>query len=154
MHAEPPLVDTTNTAPTTLSADLAKESELFMRSSMPSATDILHSANEAQQAKAKLKAGGHVKMKTFYGGEVIKDVRTLNLATPPPGTRKASFRLNPTCAPRPAPSPPQRSDEFFEFVGACVKLEKSSLSACNFGESLRVFGASPSQWCLSEVHAD
>jgi len=93
-------------------------------------------------------------MKTFYGGEVIKDVRTLNLATPPPGTRKASFRLNPTCAPRPAPSPPQRSDEFFEFVGACVKLEKSSLSACNFGESLRVFGASPSQWCLSEVHAD
>lgn len=106
-------------------------------SSMPSATDILNCA-EAQQVKAKLKSGGQVKMKTFYGGEVIKDVKTLNLATPPPGTKKASFRLNPTCPPQPAPSPPQPqsngAETFFEFVGACVKLEKSNLSSSNFGK--------------------
>lgn len=122
-------------------ADTAKESAdafTLQGSGMPSATDILNCA-EAQQVKAKLKSGGQVKMKTFYGGEVIKDVKTLNLATPPPGTKKASFRLNPTCPPKPAPSPPQPGNKngaetFFEFIGACVKLEKSNLSSSNFGK--------------------
>lgn len=109
-----------------------KENDIFMQNSMPSATEILNSANEAQM-KHKMNSIGQVKMKTFYGGEVIKDVSSLNLAVIEPGLKKASFRLNPTC--------PIQQEKFtknlpkIEFIGDGVKLEKSNLSSSNFGSN-------------------
>ena len=103
---------------------------------MPSATEILNSATEAQQAKNKLKSATQVKLKTFYGGEVIKDMKSLNLtmAGSPSenGTKKASFRLNPS--PMNYTIVTSLSDTYFEFVGACVKLEKSNLSSSNMSK--------------------
>lgn len=105
---------------------------------MPTATDILNSATSANEAKHKLKSTTQVKLKTFYGGELIKDITTLNLTMAPSPTssqKKASFRLNPSC---PAPhlltstsltsTSTTTTTERIEFIGACVKLEKSNLS--------------------------
>lgn len=140
-HSEGKLGDTTNspnreqkkTDCPSIERDFEKENDIFMQSSLPSATEILNSANEAQQAKNKLKSSGQVKMKTFYGGEVIKDVKSLNLAQPC-AMKKASFRLNPTCPP---PQHVNNSPQIAapEFIGACVKLEKSNLSSSNFSTS-------------------
>ena len=61
---------------------------------------------------------------------MIKDVKSLNLAT---SSQKASFRLNQTQSLTAITS--ASGVEYFEFIGACVKLEKSNLSSskkCNY----------------------
>ncbi len=79
-----------------------------------------------------------VKLKTFYGGEVIKDMKSLNLTMAGSplenGTKKASFRLNPS--PMNYTVITSQSDTCFEFIGAYVKLEKSNLSSSNIGKHI------------------
>jgi hypothetical protein len=88
---------------------------------MMSANQVLTSAQEQQKQKAKLKSKSTVKMKTFYGGEEIKDVSTL-IKEPVPvnvGAKNTTTTSNTSAS---------SIDYFnFEFVGAGVKLEKSIL---------------------------
>jgi len=95
---------------------------------MPSATEVL---NEASQSKGY----GQIKTKTFYGGQVIKDVKTLNLGEIP---KKASFRLNPIYQSnnfvKEGETSFQNTTTQFEFIGACVKLTKSSLTSGKKGD--------------------
>ncbi len=60
---------------------------------------------------------------------MIKDVKSLNLATC--SSQKASFRLNPSVQTQ-SLTALSNTAEYFEFIGACVKLEKSNLSSSNF----------------------
>jgi len=123
---------------------------------MPSATEVLNSANMLQQQKAKLKSQSAVKTKTFYGGEVIKDVKSLNLAT---SSQKASFRINQTQSLTAITS--ASGVEYFEFIGACVKLEKSNLSSSrksnyrvNFKDVAETFEYPSYEFMLKELGID
>ncbi len=125
---------------------------------MPSATEVL---NEASQSKGY----GQIKSKTFYGGQVIKDPKTLNLGEST--AKKASFRLNPSC---PSPSltrvgeasPTTIATTHFEFIGACVKLGKSSLTsgrkgdtkAVNFSQVPETFEYPSYEFLLKEMGID
>jgi hypothetical protein len=73
------------------------DEELIDQMLMMSANNILNSAQELQVQKAKLKSKSSVKMKTFYGGEVINDVNSLNLAMSASGTMPLA--INPIYTP-------------------------------------------------------
>ena len=89
---------TTSTTTTIVTIDQnnnenTKDEELIDQMLMMSANNILNSAQELQVQKAKLKSKSSVKMKTFYGGEVINDVNSLNLAMGASGA--APLAINP-----------------------------------------------------------
>ena len=127
--------------------NINKDEELIDQMLMMSANNILNSAQELQVQKAKLKSKSSVKMKTFYGGEVINDVNSLNLAMS--ASSAVPLAINPIYtanASRSSEKPSSNvtlsatymsvsssgNDNFnFEFIGAGVKLEKSNLISNN-----------------------
>ena len=111
----------------TLSLDIKKasddvkkiddEAEELGEGSM-SANEVFNSAQTKQNSKFKAKSA--IKTKTFYGGEEVKDVTKLNLATPLPNTPMRVIN---------GEDPVASIDSLiFEFIGGGVKLEKSNLT--------------------------
>ena len=72
-------------------------------------------------------------MKTFYGGEVIHDVTSLNLAMGPSKNAKPAINPSPAMACKASSMSASSMEQTatFEFIGAGVKLEKSNLNAKN-----------------------
>ncbi len=127
--------------------NINKDEELIDQMLMMSANNILNSAQELQVQKAKLKSKSSVKMKTFYGGEVINDVNSLNLAMS--ASSAVPLAINPIYTANTSKSNEKPSSNVtlsatymsvsssggenfnFEFIGAGVKLEKSNLISNN-----------------------
>lgn len=87
-----------------------------------------------EQQKQKLKSKSSVKMKTYYGGEEVKDLKSLNLSFVSPSQSGKPMQINPVHQPTrvlPAQSSAASNASLeyfrFEFIGAGVKLDKSIL---------------------------
>ena len=90
---------------------------------MMNANQVFTSAQEQQLQKSKLKSKSAVKMKTFYGGEEINDVNSIQPPAMPPSQLNYSNNNN-----NGNNKSTSSIDYFnFEFIGAGVKLEKSIL---------------------------
>lgn len=87
-----------------------------------------------EQQKQKLKSKSSVKMKTYYGGQEVKDLKSLNLCFVTPSQNSKPMQINPVHQPTrvvQAQSSPTTNSSIeyfkFEFIGAGVKLDKSIL---------------------------
>lgn len=99
-----------------------------------------------EQQKQKLKSKSSVKMKTYYGGQEVKDLKSLNLCFVTPSQNSKPMQINPVHQPtrvmqaQSSPTANSTSVEYFkfEFIGAGVKLDKSILIVNNQSAHLQL----------------